>query len=629
MGWVASIATALAIFCGTLGCGSARAEDRTLDLFYVHTGERAQFTFKKNGRFDPAVLKKLNVFLRDWRRNEPTRMDPALFDLVWEVYQKSGARKPITVVSAYRSPATNNMLRRRTRGVAKNSQHTYGRAMDFFIADVPTSKLRVIALKMQHGGVGYYPTANTPFVHLDVGSVRHWPRMTRSQLLALFPNGRTLHVPSDNKPLPGYEEAAADYMRYKRGLGGSGQSTTVASSKSYTVVGDRGGVVRPPPGASKNLLAFLFGGGVDEEEDNSDTSGGAAVGGDDEGGAPAVQVASAAPARSRPVAELRASPSDSTLPGVASGEDAAAPAKTPAKDPVRSAPPPPPAVAVVPAPPPEAPAEVPAPELVVPATLPLAKAVPPAAPAEPAAEDQPTVVATLQVAPLPKPALAAPAAPAIVADENAPSAAELAAVQLPLPAPQRPATEIALAEVPTLSAMPLAKPAELVARADVPTPVLGYASAGAYNAALASAGPVDVLAETARGILKPRTATRPSPKTSAPAYAAAEEAGDGASALGLEPLSASLLTAASDDPFADDLVAPERNQPMLISNTLTVRTMAFATLVAPDISVTPEILVANLLPGDGAVHAKIVPGPRTDRFMPTDEDRLMMTASLP
>ncbi|PWQ85080.1 hypothetical protein DKX15_21570, partial [Enterococcus faecium] len=69
--------------------GAAHAESRTLNIEFVHTGERASITFKRNGRYDPKGLKQLNYILRDWRRNEPTKMDPRLFDLVWEVYRQS------------------------------------------------------------------------------------------------------------------------------------------------------------------------------------------------------------------------------------------------------------------------------------------------------------------------------------------------------------------------------------------------------------------------------------------------------------------------------------------------------------------------------------------------------------
>jgi len=175
--------------------------DRTLNLFYTNTGERAKITFRRNGRYDQAGLKQLNQFLRDWRRNEPTRMDPALFDLVWQVYQDVGASGPIHVVSAYRSPQTNNMLRSRSRAVAKESRHIKGQAMDFFIPGIPIEKLREAAMRRQVGGVGYYPTSRSPFVHLDTGNVRAWPRMTRAQLKRLFPNGRTLHLPTDGVPL--------------------------------------------------------------------------------------------------------------------------------------------------------------------------------------------------------------------------------------------------------------------------------------------------------------------------------------------------------------------------------------------------------------------------------------------
>jgi len=103
------------------------------------------------------------------------------------------------------------MLRRRSRGVAQNSQHIQGKAMDFYIPGVDLAKLRAIGLRLQAGGVGFYPTSGSPFVHMDTASVRYWPRMTRSQLVQVFPNGKTLHIPSDGKPLPGYAQALADY----------------------------------------------------------------------------------------------------------------------------------------------------------------------------------------------------------------------------------------------------------------------------------------------------------------------------------------------------------------------------------------------------------------------------------
>ncbi|MCR9136340.1 MAG: DUF882 domain-containing protein [Alphaproteobacteria bacterium] len=207
----------LAVLAAALLCvfaaGPAFAETRSLKLYFMHTKERATITYKKNGRYLPGGLKKINRFLRDWRRNEPTKMDPRLLDLLWEVYRATGARKHIHVVSAYRSPQTNAMLRKRSRGVATKSQHMLGRAIDFYIPDVPLKKLRRIGMQAQVGGVGYYPRSGSPFVHLDVGSVRSWPRMNRKELSRVFPKGKTLHLPTDGKPLPGYKQAMADYKK--------------------------------------------------------------------------------------------------------------------------------------------------------------------------------------------------------------------------------------------------------------------------------------------------------------------------------------------------------------------------------------------------------------------------------
>ncbi|MEM1376660.1 MAG: DUF882 domain-containing protein [Pseudomonadota bacterium] len=206
-------AIALASCIGLASVASASAETRSLKLYFTHTGERAEITFKRNGKYVRSGLNKLNRFLRDHRRNEPTKMDPKLFDLIWEAYRKTGSREYIHVVSAYRSPQTNAMLRRTRGGQATKSQHMLGKAMDFFIPGVSAKKLREIGFKLQGGGVGYYPRSNTPYVHFDTAGVRAWPRMSRAELTRLFPNGRTLHIPPDGKPLPGYQQALADYKR--------------------------------------------------------------------------------------------------------------------------------------------------------------------------------------------------------------------------------------------------------------------------------------------------------------------------------------------------------------------------------------------------------------------------------
>ena len=202
---------------GAVQDATALNETRTLSFHHTHSDEDITVTFKRDGRYDEEALKKLNHFLRDWRSQEQTTMDRRLFDILWEVYRDVDGKKPINIISSYRSPATNSMLRRRSSGVARNSQHVLGHAIDFFIPEVPLEQIRTAGLRLQRGGVGFYPTSGSPFVHLDTGSVRHWPRMNHDQLARVFPDGRTVHVPSNGKPLKGYELALADIE--KRGNG--------------------------------------------------------------------------------------------------------------------------------------------------------------------------------------------------------------------------------------------------------------------------------------------------------------------------------------------------------------------------------------------------------------------------
>lgn len=219
----------------------ANGDTRTLSLLHSHTGESINATFRVNGVYDSAVLEKLNWFLRDWRNNDATRMDPRLFDIVWEVYRTAGATTPIVIYSAYRSPATNAMLRRRSSGVAEYSQHMVGKAMDTTMPGMSMERIREIGMRLQRGGVGYYPGSN--FVHLDVGNVRSWPRMSYDQLARLFPDGKSVHLASNGQALPRYEEARAE----------------LAARGSVSVA------MAVPKG--NGFFGWLFGGGRDAAED--------------------------------------------------------------------------------------------------------------------------------------------------------------------------------------------------------------------------------------------------------------------------------------------------------------------------------------------------------------------------
>ncbi|WP_404809964.1 DUF882 domain-containing protein [Microvirga lenta] len=214
----------------------ANGDTRSLSFYHTHTRETATITYRRDGRYDDRALEQLNWLLRDWRVERPAKMDPRLFDILWEIYREAGSNEPIHVISAYRSPATNSMLRRRSSGVSDQSQHMLGKAMDIRLPDVDTARLRAIAMRMQYGGVGYYPSSQ--FVHVDTGSVRAWPRMSQDQLVRLFPDGKTLHLPPSGKPLPRYEEARAEILP---------RNAALAAQASA------GG------GSSGNILTALFG----------------------------------------------------------------------------------------------------------------------------------------------------------------------------------------------------------------------------------------------------------------------------------------------------------------------------------------------------------------------------------
>jgi uncharacterized protein YcbK (DUF882 family) len=253
---------ALFLLFGARGLQNAIAEGdtRTISLHHIHTDEDITITFKRDGRYDEAALEKLNWFLRDWRRAEQTRMDPHLIDLIWEVHRETASHEPVWVVCGYRSPETNAMLRRRSEGVARFSQHMLGHAMDFYIPGVPLEQLRVIGLRLQRGGVGFYPTSGSPFVHMDTGGVRHWPRMTREQLVRVFPDGRTVHIPTDGRPLPGYALALADIR--KRGDNPSEMS--IEAARNAGMVADASIAHR-----LVNPFAKFFGLARDDEDDDA------------------------------------------------------------------------------------------------------------------------------------------------------------------------------------------------------------------------------------------------------------------------------------------------------------------------------------------------------------------------
>ena len=125
-----AIAAGLAFFLAQSAVPvTAGGETRTLWLHHTHTGKDGKFTFKRDGQYDAGVLREMNIVLADWRTGTPTKMDPHLFDLLWEVYQDVGASQPYNIVSSYREPKTNAMLRAKSSGVAENSHTSWPFAM--------------------------------------------------------------------------------------------------------------------------------------------------------------------------------------------------------------------------------------------------------------------------------------------------------------------------------------------------------------------------------------------------------------------------------------------------------------------------------------------------------------------
>jgi uncharacterized protein YcbK (DUF882 family) len=145
---------------------------RTLAFDCLHTGEKLKADYWVDGNYVPDALEHINRALKDFRTGEVHAMEPKLLDLLAQLGQRLETTAPFQVISGYRSPATNTMLHETTSGVASNSLHMQGKAIDIRVAGQPLAKLHGTALALKAGGVGYYPDDN--FVHVDVGPVRHW-----------------------------------------------------------------------------------------------------------------------------------------------------------------------------------------------------------------------------------------------------------------------------------------------------------------------------------------------------------------------------------------------------------------------------------------------------------------------
>lgn len=145
---------------------------RTLEFHHLHTGETLKTTYWNGQDYDDGALQSINYILRDFRTQDVYPIERQLLDILCKVQAELNVKAPFEVIGGYRSPQTNQMLRKRSTGVAKKSLHMQGRAIDVRLPDVNSARLREVAADLHLGGVGYYRSSN--FVHLDTGRPRVW-----------------------------------------------------------------------------------------------------------------------------------------------------------------------------------------------------------------------------------------------------------------------------------------------------------------------------------------------------------------------------------------------------------------------------------------------------------------------
>ncbi|MCP4923619.1 MAG: DUF882 domain-containing protein, partial [bacterium] len=148
------------------GATSVQKEARNLSMYNIHTGETFKGAYWEQGSYLKDATSTVNHFMRDRRSGDVCAMDNQLIDLLSNVQSVVGEDRTLHVLCGYRSPVTNAKMHQRSRGVAKNSQHIYGKAVDFYVPGIKLSELKKIATSFKSGGVGYYPSSG--FIHVDV-----------------------------------------------------------------------------------------------------------------------------------------------------------------------------------------------------------------------------------------------------------------------------------------------------------------------------------------------------------------------------------------------------------------------------------------------------------------------------
>lgn len=162
----------MVVLTSTWFCKDAQAGTRDLSFYHTHTGKSLTVVYREADGYVPEALSQIAIFLKDFRSGEHHPIDPELLDVLYELKTRTGANRPFEVISAYRSPTTNTVLRNNSSGVAEGSLHLHGRAIDVRLPGIELSHLRDVALQLERGGVGFYPDSD--FIHVDTGRVRRW-----------------------------------------------------------------------------------------------------------------------------------------------------------------------------------------------------------------------------------------------------------------------------------------------------------------------------------------------------------------------------------------------------------------------------------------------------------------------
>jgi uncharacterized protein YcbK (DUF882 family) len=169
---LAGFAGLVAGFANILPSAARETIGYTIAIKNAHTGEVFKGVYRVGGYYVPRAFRKINHIMRDHRSNDLHPIDPRLIDILAKMQKRCDCSEPLTVLSGYRSPSTNAMLRKISRNVARNSFHMKGQAADIRVPGTATSNVRQVAMSLNAGGVGYYPRHS--FVHVDTGDIRHW-----------------------------------------------------------------------------------------------------------------------------------------------------------------------------------------------------------------------------------------------------------------------------------------------------------------------------------------------------------------------------------------------------------------------------------------------------------------------